>query len=176
MLSVRPIPNSDRVRVATVRIGDDEPVEIVFSGKDVVQEGSLVPVAPPGTWVKRRLGRDGPIKIRRRRYRGQVSNGMLCSLDELGWIKRGPDQVALLQGVEAGERLDGGLDWTKVVSPARAECAETTGELFLPELQALLNDRSPCEPTTEALGTSRACSGPPPEVDLSNACSAGPVV
>ena len=80
VISVRSVPNSDRIRVATVRLGDDEPVEIVFGGEDVVHEGSLVPVAPPGSWIQRRLGREGPTKIRRRRYRGQVSHGMLCSL------------------------------------------------------------------------------------------------
>lgn len=96
------------------------------------------------------------MKIRRRRYRGQVSNGMLCSLDELGWIKQGPDQVALLQGVETGERLDGGLDWAKVMSPAPAECAETTAELSLLEIQALIHDASPLGAHREDADTARA--------------------
>lgn len=44
-------------------------------------------------------------KIRRRRYRGVDSFGMLCSLVELGWIPVGPDEVAVLADVEPGARL-----------------------------------------------------------------------
>ena len=61
---------------------------------------------------------------------------MLCSLDELGWIQSGPDQVALRQGVETGERLDGVLGWSKVLSPIQDECAEATDQL----LQTLPDD------------------------------------
>jgi tRNA-binding EMAP/Myf-like protein len=88
--------------------GNAGPVQIVFGGERMLLKGELVPAAPPGSWaIMRRPG----IGIRRkkmrvRNYRGQRSHGMLCSLDELGWTRRGPDEVAVLRGVTPGQRLD----------------------------------------------------------------------
>jgi hypothetical protein len=43
---------------------------------------------------------------------------MLCSLDELGWTRSAPDQVAVLRDVTPGDSLDNRPDWTSlVVSP-----------------------------------------------------------
>lgn len=97
-------PHADLVRLAYVDLGDGGgPVQIVFGGPPVVTVDSLVAVAPPGA----RLESLRTKKMRRRRYRGEYSHGMLCSLDELGWAKGGPDEVAILQNVKPGMSLDG---------------------------------------------------------------------
>jgi hypothetical protein len=44
--------------------------------------------------------------MRARRYRGEWSHGMLCSLDELGWIHGGPNEVAVLHSLTPGQSLD----------------------------------------------------------------------
>jgi tRNA-binding EMAP/Myf-like protein len=110
---VRPHPNAERIRLAAVDLGDGgPPLQIVFGGPPVVAVGDLVPVAPPGA----RLPKG---KMRRRRYRGQVSHGMLCSLDELAWTVGGPDEVVRLRGVAPGDSLDNHPDRQSiVVSPA----------------------------------------------------------
>ena len=85
-------------------------------------EGSLVPVALPGTWLPPTKGKPNPYKIRRRRYRGEISEGMLCSCAELGWDSSATDRVALLDtsaGLRVGESLDDRyVDWPSIVRTA----------------------------------------------------------
>lgn len=102
IVKVRPHPYGDRIWLADVDIGRDYQLQIVWGGRPIVKEGYLVPVAPPGS----RLPQG---KMRRRRYRGEVSEGMLCSLAELDWDLSVTDRVALLDesaGLIPGESLD----------------------------------------------------------------------
>lgn len=91
--------NAQHLRLALVDLGVGEPVQIVFGGPPNVHTGDLVPVAPPGSRIPSQ-------KMRRRRYRGESSYGMLCSLAELGWNPDAPDEVALLRNVMPGDCLD----------------------------------------------------------------------
>jgi tRNA-binding EMAP/Myf-like protein len=98
-------PGAQRIRLAYVDLGDGGgPVQIVFGGPPVVKPENLVAVAPPGARV---ANARTVKKMRRRRYRGESSHGMLCSLDELGWAVGAPDEVAILRNVRAGDSLDG---------------------------------------------------------------------
>ena len=85
VVKVRPHPGGERIWLADVDIGVDYQPQIVWGGVPIVEAGNLVPVAPPGAWLPATKVRPRPYKIRRRRYRGEVSQGMLCSLAELGW-------------------------------------------------------------------------------------------
>ena len=69
--------NSDHMWVCQVDVGKDAPVQIV-TGAQNVQEGDLVPVAQHNSWLP------GGVHITKGKLRGEVSNGMLCSLKELG--------------------------------------------------------------------------------------------
>lgn len=71
-------PNADSLFVLMVDVGEEEPLQIV-TGAQNVSVGDYVPVALVGAWLS------GGIKIKRGKLRGLVSNGMLCSLDELGF-------------------------------------------------------------------------------------------
>lgn len=110
VLEVKDHPHGQRIWLATVGLGDGRKVQIVFGGAPTVKAGDLVPVAPPGARVQVRPGDENTPprikKMRVRRYRGQRSHGMLCSLDELGWSLGGPDVVAILRGLEVGASLD----------------------------------------------------------------------
>jgi phenylalanyl-tRNA synthetase beta chain len=112
VVEVRPHPRGERIWLADVDIGADYQLQIVWGGVRIVQEGSLVPVAPPGARLP-----DG--KMRRRRYRGEISEGMLCSLAELGWDPSVTDRVALLDnsmGLRPGESLvNPDVDWKAIV-------------------------------------------------------------
>lgn len=88
VITIRDHPNGDHIWLADVDIGDDR-VQIVWGGKKIVQPGDMVPVALPGARVHGR-------KMRRKKFRGQVSHGMLCSLAELGWDDSSTDRVAIL--------------------------------------------------------------------------------
>jgi len=73
-------PDSDHLWVAMVDVGRPEPVQIV-TGAQNVRAGDLVPVALHKSLLP------GGKKIEKGKIRGVVSNGMLCSLSELGLDK-----------------------------------------------------------------------------------------
>jgi tRNA-binding EMAP/Myf-like protein len=100
-------PRADRLSIASVDLGDGHPTRtIVFGGTRNLAKDDLVPVAPPGARLP-----DGK-RIRRRRYRGELSNGMLCSVGELGWAVEGPDEVAVLD-----DRLIPGMSLDNIKDP-----------------------------------------------------------
>jgi tRNA-binding EMAP/Myf-like protein len=104
VLAVQAIDGADQVRLARIDNGH-RTLRIVFGGYlSVVEVGALVPVASPGCRVPRR-GNAAHVKIRPRRYRDTLSEGMLCSLVELGWVDAGPDEVAVFRKGRAGQVL-----------------------------------------------------------------------
>ncbi len=109
VVKIHPHPDGERIWLADVDIGKEYLPRIVWGGVPIVKEGSLVPVAQPGTWLPATKDKSAPYKIRCRRYRGVRSEGMLCSLAELGWDSSVTDRVALLNdsaGLRAGDSLD----------------------------------------------------------------------
>jgi phenylalanyl-tRNA synthetase beta chain len=70
-------PNADKLSKCLVDIGQDEPVQIVCGAKNVAQ-GQKVAVATVGAVLP------GNFKIKKAKLRGEESNGMICSLQELG--------------------------------------------------------------------------------------------
>lgn len=109
VVAVTDHPRGDRIWLAKVDLGDGQPAtQIVFGGDLKVRIGDLVPVAPPGAKIVPLTSGNGtrPKKMRRRKIRGELSHGMLCSLHELGWLTGGPDEVAILRNMTPGDRLD----------------------------------------------------------------------
>ena len=80
VLSIEKHPDADKLHVCQVDVGKDEPVQIV-TGAQNVKQGDIVPVAMDNSIVA------GGKKIKKGKLRGVVSNGMLCSLGELGLTK-----------------------------------------------------------------------------------------
>lgn len=72
-----PHPDSDHLHVTTVDVGGPEPLQIVC-GAPNVEAGQTVIVALDGALLP------GNLKIKKSKIRGVESNGMICSLDELG--------------------------------------------------------------------------------------------
>ncbi|HCY0946850.1 TPA: phenylalanine--tRNA ligase subunit beta [Staphylococcus aureus] len=70
-------PDVDKLNVCQVDIGEDEPVQIVC-GAPNVDAGQYVIVAKVGGRLP------GGIKIKRAKLRGERSEGMICSLQEIG--------------------------------------------------------------------------------------------
>ena len=81
-------PDSDHLWVTKVDAGGGQPLLEVVCGAPNVTAGKLYPFAPVGTTMP------GGIKIERRKIRGIVSNGMLCSARELGL---GEDHQGILE-------------------------------------------------------------------------------
>ena len=80
ILSIVPHPDSDHMVVCQVDVGQDEPVQIV-TGAGNLKVGDLVPAALHKSLLP------GGKEIRKGKLRGVESNGMLCSLAELGLTK-----------------------------------------------------------------------------------------
>lgn len=71
-------PNSDHLHLCQVDIGESEPVQIVCGAPNVAA-GQDVIVALPGARIA------DNVKIKRSKMRGEVSEGMLCALQEIGF-------------------------------------------------------------------------------------------
>ena len=74
-------PNSDHMWICQLDVGQPEPVQIV-TGAWNIHEGDVVPVALHKSTLP------GGKKIEKGKLRGEVSNGMLCSLKELNLDER----------------------------------------------------------------------------------------
>ncbi len=79
-------PDADKLVVCQVNVGSGEEIQIV-TGAPNVKEGQKVPVVLDGGRVAG--GHDGKktpggIKIKKGKLRGVPSNGMMCSIEELG--------------------------------------------------------------------------------------------
>ena len=86
ILKIERHPDADKLVVCQVDIGKEEPVQIV-TGAPNVKEGQKVPIVLDGGRVAG--GHDGKltpggVQIKKGKLRGVESNGMMCSIEELG--------------------------------------------------------------------------------------------
>lgn len=70
-------PDADKLVICSVNVGDE--ILQIVTGASNVFEGAIVPVALHGSTLA------GDVKIKKGKLRGVESNGMLCSLEELGF-------------------------------------------------------------------------------------------
>lgn len=80
VLSLEKHPDSDHLWITQIDIGAETPVQIV-TGAQNLKENDIVPVAMNNSTLP------GGTKIKKGKLRGVESNGMLCSLGELGLTK-----------------------------------------------------------------------------------------
>lgn len=131
LLSVVPHENSDHLVVCQVEVGREAPVQIV-TGASNVNAGDIVPVALDGSTLP------GGIRIKKGKLRGVESNGMLCSLGELGLSKHDfpyaiEDGIFIMQeDCEIGQDIQSaiGLNDTSVefeITSNRPDCLSVTG-------------------------------------------------
>ena len=123
-------PNSDHMWICQLDVGQTEPVQIV-TGAWNIHPGDLVPVALHKSTLP------GGKKIEKGKLRGEVSNGMLCSLKELNLDERDfpyavitpaallndykpldPEKPSISADIKAGDKVFGPVVCAKVL-----ECA-----------------------------------------------------
>lgn len=125
VLSAAPHPDADRLTLCRVEVGTGEPLDVVCGAPNVV-EGASYPFVPPGGTLP------GGMTIEKRKIRGVVSHGMLCSEQELGLGRDAAGILRLADGVEPGTPLAGalGLPDTRLVldvTPNRVDLASHVG-------------------------------------------------
>lgn len=96
ILSIDKHPDADKLVVTQVDIGKEEPLQIVTGAKNI-SVGDYIPLATVGAVLP------GNFKIKKGKLRGQVSEGMMCSLEEMGFgdsviPKEAKDGIYLLPG------------------------------------------------------------------------------
>jgi len=103
VLEREPHPNADKLSVCRVDIGAAEPSTIVCGAANV-KAGLFVSVATLGTFLPK-VGEAG-LKIKPAKLRGVGSEGMICSLAELGLAK----ESAGIHSFEPTDKLQPGMD------------------------------------------------------------------
>jgi phenylalanyl-tRNA synthetase beta chain len=124
IVSVKQHPDADKLHLCEVSIG--EKTLPVVCGAPNVREGTLVPLATVGATIP------GGYTIKLTTLRGQVSEGMLCSEEELGIGSDNTGILILPEGLTPGTPLDEALDLTDVVldvgvTPNRSDCLSIVG-------------------------------------------------
>lgn len=144
VLERQPHPNADKLSVCTVDIGADETLNIVCGAANV-RADIYVPIATTGTYLP-----NIDLKIKPAKLRGVASNGMICSLKELGLPTDidgihifNPENLTLGSDVRPLLGLDDVIldvtatanraDALSMVGIAREVAALTGGKLSIPE-------------------------------------------
>lgn len=71
-------PDSDHLHICQVNIGAEKPTQIICGAPNIKAKIKVI-VALPGARIV------GNVKIKKGKMRGEISNGMICSLQEIGY-------------------------------------------------------------------------------------------
>jgi phenylalanyl-tRNA synthetase beta chain len=124
ILSVKPHPQADRCSLCEISTGDA--TYPVVCGAGNIKAGDTVPLAKVGATIP------GGYTIKSSKIRGEVSEGMLCSEQELGIGDDAEGIMILPANLTIGHDLTAALDLTDVVldigiTPNRADCLSIIG-------------------------------------------------
>ena len=140
IVNIEPHPDADKLVVCQVDIGREQPVQIVTGAPNVAQ-GQKIPLVLDGGRVAG--GHDGSkteggIPIKKGKLRGVESNGMMCSIEELGSSRdmypQAPEEGIYVFGDDAPVGADAvsylGLDDVSVeyeITSNRVDCFSVIG-------------------------------------------------
>ena len=140
VLSMERHPNSDHMWICQIDVGQAEPIQIV-TGAWNVHVGDLVPAALHKSTLP------GGVKIEKGKLRGEVSNGMMCGLSELGLEERDFPYAAIVPAAILGDYKP--LDKDKPSIPADIQPGH---KIYGPVVAARVT-----ECTTQPDGTFHTC-------------------
>jgi len=124
ILSIKPHPNADKLSLCEVSTGAK--TFPVVCGAQNIHAGDIVPLATVGATIP------GGYTIKSSRLRGELSEGMLCSEEELGIGEDTSGIMILPDTFTLGEDLAVALDLEDVtleisITPNRADCLSMIG-------------------------------------------------
>lgn len=125
VLSTEQHPDADKLKVCSVNVGRDEPLQIVC-GASNVRAGLKVPAALIGALLP------GDFKIKLSKLRGVESSGMLCSEKELGIALDASGLMELPSDAPVGTDIRDYLSLNDTIfeidlTPNRADCLSVEG-------------------------------------------------
>ncbi|MGN0170349.1 MAG: phenylalanine--tRNA ligase subunit beta [Lachnospiraceae bacterium] len=182
ILSIERHPDADKLIICQVDVGEKEPIQIV-TGAPNVKEGDKVPVVLHGGSVAGDHDghrTPGGVKITRGKLRGVPSEGMMCSIEELGSsrdmypeapeygiyifdedVKTGEDAVKVLGLDDVNfeyEITSNRVDCYSVIGIAR-EAAATFGKAFhYPEIKETGNSENASDYISVEIDNTQLCS------------------
>lgn len=131
IVKIDPHPNADKLVICQLDVGEEELLQVV-TGAPNVFEGATVPVIRSGGLLP-----DGT-KIKKGKLRGELSDGMLCSAEEMGYEDKVISQEirdgiwilddSLVPGTDIREALgleDSVIDFE--ITPNRPDCLSMIG-------------------------------------------------
>ncbi len=131
ILEIKQHPDADKLVITKVDVGSEDMIQIV-TGAENISEGDIIPVALHGAKLP------GGLKIKKGKLRGEESNGMLCSAEELGFAenvipKESKNGIFILNGeFKIGEDIKKALGLNDHViefeiTPNRSDCLSMIG-------------------------------------------------
>ena len=125
VLETKPHPQADRLTLCTVETGTGAPLAVVC-GAPNVRPGLMVALAQIGAHLP-----NGMV-IKETKLRGELSQGMLCSADELGLIGSSEGILELADDAPLGQDVRTYLDLDDHIfdidlTPNRADCLSVLG-------------------------------------------------
>jgi len=123
-------PNADKLSITTVDVGAGKPSQIVCGAPNVAA-GQKVVVALPGTTVHPTHG--DPFTIKSAKIRGEQSEGMICSEDEIGLGNSHAGILVLKTSAKKGTlasdyfKIDSDFVFEIGLTPNRADAASHLG-------------------------------------------------
>ncbi|MYC40787.1 MAG: phenylalanine--tRNA ligase subunit beta [Candidatus Dadabacteria bacterium] len=139
--SIEKHPNADRLSVCEITDGQDR--YAVVCGADNMKEGDKVAFAKAGTVLPATSKFPEGVKIKRSKIRGEDSEGMLCSADEMG-LSGGEDGIMILSSkAELGTSMSDQIGYDGVIfevgiTPNRPDCMSIFG--IAREVSAILGE------------------------------------
>jgi len=124
ILSVKSHPNADKLSLCEVSTGD-RTYPVVCGAKNI-KAGDVVPLAKVGATIP------GGYTIKSSKLRGELSEGMLCSEEELGIGEDATGIMMLSDNLTLGEDLAAALDLEDTaldisITPNRSDCLSMIG-------------------------------------------------
>jgi len=125
ILKIEQHPNAEKLSLCEVTVGGENSLSIICGAKNIF-EGAVVPVSLIGAALPT------GIKIKRSKIRGVVSEGMICSEEELGLAEHSTGIMVLPEGLPLGEPFFRvmGLEDTLIdfeITPNRGDCLSVLG-------------------------------------------------
>ncbi len=123
--TAEPHPDATKLRVCRVDVGEDEPLQIVCGAANVAAD-QRVPVARIGAMLP------GDFKIKKAKLRGIASQGMICSVSELGLAETSDGIMTLPSDAPVGQDI---REWLALddhaieldLTPDRSDCLSLAG-------------------------------------------------
>ena len=146
ILKKSPHPNADKLSLCEVFDGNEN-LQIVC-GANNARENLITVLAPVGTKIF--SGEKNEFKIGKSKIRGEESNGMLCSEEELGLSNSSEGIIELDESYKIGDRYsqyinDEDIMIEVAITPNRVDCAGVYGiarDLFAADFGKLKKKKS----------------------------------